>query len=307
MADQGKVPLDAHAIELVKELAVEASGQSMFGVPITGLGAGLPAEIPVLFDRKQQAARSLKALVEEWRTAPARRSGTARVDTLDAFVDLTNRHKDGQSALFGKTGWPDPKLTAVLNYDSADSEARFGDHRIEYAFPLTEEFKAWVGVNAKPMDQDVFAAFMEEHAAELAAPTEGERAEFERLFKERFATPSEVIELSRHLEVFVGARAKHGVRLQSGERTIEFAEEHHNAKGEPVVIPGIFMVSVAAFVRGDPVRLPARLRYRISGGDIKWFYQLYRWEAYLHEEVRHALLEAGRRTELPAFEGQPEG
>jgi hypothetical protein len=120
------------------------------------------------------------------------------------------------------------------------------------------------------------------------------------------ATPSELIMLSRHLEVFVSAKAKQGVRLQTGERVVEFTEEHQNAKGEKIVIPGIFIVSVPAFVDGDAVRIPARLRYRISGGEIKWFYQLYRWETYLREQVGYDLKEAAKKTDLPAFEGAPE-
>jgi uncharacterized protein YfdQ (DUF2303 family) len=62
----------------------------------------------------------------------------------------------------------------VLDYDKEGVPARNRSHRIVYAFPLTEEFKAWVAANAKQMEQDLFAAFLEEHAAELAAPSEGE-------------------------------------------------------------------------------------------------------------------------------------
>lgn len=306
MAEHQKVPVDAHAIELVTNLANAASAPAIVNLDTAGLGEGLPASVPLLFDREEQQFKSSKTLIEDFRTAPARRKGTALVDTLASFIDLVNRHRDGQSALFGKTSWPDPKLTAVLNYDSEGAPARFGDHRVVYAFPLTEEFKAWVGVNGKPMEQEVFAAFLEEHAAELAAPTDGEISEYERLFKEKFATPSEVIELSRHLEVFVAAKAKQGIRLQTGERVVEFAEEHQNAKGERVTIPGIFMVSVPAFVDGEAVRIPARLRYRISGGDIKWFYQLYRWEFFLREQVGYDLKEAADKTGLPSFEGAPE-
>ncbi|WP_353641344.1 DUF2303 family protein [Mesorhizobium sp. WSM2239] len=306
MGDQPKVPLDAHAIELVTSLANAGATPVIQPIVTKGLGAGLPDIVPVAFDRTAQAFKSVKSLVEEFRTAPQRRKGTAKADTLDSFIALVDRHKDAQSALFGKTSWPDPKLTCVLNYDSEGEEARFGDHRVIYSFPLTEEFKAWVNGNAKLMPQDAFAAFLEEHAAELAAPSEGEVSEYERLFKERFATPSELIELSRHLEVFVAARAKQGIRLQSGERTIEFAEEHQNAKGESITIPGIFMVSVPAFVDGDAVRLPARLRYRIASGDIKWFYQLYRWEFFLREQVGYDLKEAAEKTGLTAFEGAPE-
>lgn len=303
MAEQ---QLDAHAIKLLTDLAGEASAPQVKDIATAGLGAGLPEFVPVGFDRKAQTFKSLKGLIEEMRRAPDRRRGTARVDTLQSFIDLVMRHKDDRSALFGKTSWPKPSLTAVLDYDDAAGEARNRSHRIVYDFPLTEEFKVWVEGNATALSQEAFAAFIEEHAAELAAPMDGERSLYEPLFKERFATPSEVLALSRHLEVFVNAKAKQGIRLQTGERVVEFAEEHQNAKGEKVTIPGIFMIALPAFVDGETVRIPARLRYRIVGGDIKWFYQLYRWENFLREQVGLDLKDAGARTGLPYFEGAPE-
>lgn len=305
MAEQ-KTPVDAHAIDLIKQMAVASAAPHLVTVQTAGLGEGLPEAVLLGFDGREHEFLSLKRLVEEYRTAPQRRSGTAIVDTLGSFIDLTNRHKDDQSALFARAIWPSPSLTAVLNYDAEGSGARFGDHRIVYQFPLTDEFTAWVNGNAQPLSQEVFAAFLEEHAAELAAPYDGERSEYERLFNEAMATPQEVVMLSRHLEVHVSSKAKQGIRLQTGERTVEFAEEHQNAKGEKVTIPGIFMVSVPAFVDGEAVRIPARLRYRIAGGEIKWFYQLYRWEFFLREQVQRDLAEAAQETALPAFEGKPE-
>jgi uncharacterized protein YfdQ (DUF2303 family) len=306
MADKQQAPLDSHAVDIVAVLATEAAAPAILNITTSGLGDGLPSSVPVAFDRKNQVFRSVQALIEEQRQFPARRKGTATADTLESFINLVNRHKDDRSALFGRCIWPDPKLTAVIDYDDATGTARNRQHRVVYTFPLTEEFKTWVEMNAKPMPQDVFAAFLEEHAAELASPQDGERSEYERLFNEKMATPSEVVALSRHLEVFVSARVKNGIRLQTGERTVEFKEEHQDAKGEAVVIPGIFMVSVPAFVDGDPVRIPARLRYRIVSGDIKWFYQLYRWEFFLREQVERDLETAAGETELPAFEGAPE-
>ncbi len=298
--------LDAHAIELIERLTQEAGKPEITVIVTKGLGVGLPDAVPVAFDRKTNRFQSLHALIEEARLAPSRRKGTATADTLKSFIDLINRHKDDRSALFGKTTWPEPKLTAVVNYDDAGTDARHGDHRIVYTFPLTAEFKTWIEGNGKPLDQAEFAFFLEEHSAELAAPSDAEKNIYEALFKEGFATPSEVIQLSRHLEVFVAAKAKQGIRLQTGERVVEFAEEHQNANGEKIVIPGIFMVSVPAFIDGDPVRIPARLRYRISGGSIKWFYQLYRWENFLREQVEHDLFDAAKATELPSFQGAPE-
>ncbi|RWO90899.1 DUF2303 family protein [Mesorhizobium sp.] len=301
-----KTPLDAHGIDLVKALALESASPTIMSVTTSGLSAGVPSSLPVAFDRKSQTFKSLKPLIEEFRTAPDRRKGTATVETLASFIALVDRHKDENSVLFGKTAMPDPKLTAVLDYDKEGVAARNRSHRIVYAFPLTEEFKAWVATSGEAMEQEIFAAFLEEHSAELAAPTEGEISEYERLFKEKMATPSEVVALSRHLEVFVAARAKQGIRLQTGERVVEFAEEHQNAKGEAIIVPGVFMVSVPAFVAGDPVRIPARLRYRVKSSKVVWFYQLYRWEFFLREQVGENLKTAADATGLPAFEGAPE-
>jgi uncharacterized protein YfdQ (DUF2303 family) len=300
--------LDAHSIELIEKLTTEAAAPAILFIETAGLGGGLPAKVPVAFDRKSQAFKSLKDKIEEYRIGPARREGTAHADTLKAFIDLVNRHKDANSALFGKTSWPQPKLTAVIDYhDGAlDPDTRVGEHRVEYAFPLTDEFKAWVNGDKKQFDQVEFATYLEDHAAELAEADTMERQTYEGLFREAFASPTELISLSRQLEVHVSSSAKQGVRLASGERTIEFSEQHQTASGEPVVIPGIFMVSVPAFVDGALVRIPARLRYRVAGQSVKWFYQLYRWESFLRDAVEAALAKAGEETGLPTFDGAPE-
>ncbi len=301
--------VEGPAVERIAELAREASKPEILQVPTTGLGRGLPPSVPVLWDRHLQAVIPLIDHIKAARP-DLERKGTAKVGTLESFIALTNRHKDGGSAIFASTSWPGPKLTAVIDYHGTDNVARYGAHKIEYAFPITEEFKAWVDGNGKQQQQEQFAVFLEEHAAELAAPFDGERQEFEALFKERFATPAELIDLSRQLEVFVGAQVKQGTRLQSGERQVVFTTEHTNAAGEKIDIPGIFMVAVVPFLAGDgtptPVRIPARIRYRIKGGDIVWFYQLYRWEDLMRERVQRDLARAAKETELPAFDGAPE-
>ncbi|TDT94517.1 uncharacterized protein YfdQ (DUF2303 family) [Azorhizobium sp. AG788] len=300
---------DAEALNLVAGLGRDASKPELIMLPTKGLKPGLPEHVPVLFDRVKHEVIPVLEHIEAARP-PMERKGTAKVETLASFIALVNRHKDDNCVIFAATSWPSPRLTAVLNYHTAAGEARWSNHRVEYAFPLTDEFKAWVGSNGKEFDQVGFAAFLENHAAELATPLPGEIAEFERLFKERFANPNELIDLSRSLEVFQSAKVKQGVRLQTGERQVIFTTEHTNAAGEPVDIPGIFMVSVAPFVSGDAeaqtVRIPARIRYRIKGGEIAWFYQLYRWEFWLRERVQGDLAIAAKETGLPAYEGAPE-
>ncbi|PZQ82712.1 MAG: hypothetical protein DI549_10935 [Ancylobacter novellus] len=287
-------------------MAKAAAGPHQVEFNTKGLGAGLPETVPALWDAEHQQIVSAWAEIEKYRQKPKASIGTAKVETLESFIDLTNRHKTASSTIFATTAWPNPKLTAVIDYHGTDHAPDFLKHRVEYGFPLTEEFKAWVGQNGKAMEQHDFAEFLEEHAAELASPLDQERTDYEPLFKERFANPNELIDLSRSLEVFVGAKVKQSTRLQSGERQILFETEHMNGKGEPIDIPGIFMISLPPFVDGDVVRIPARIRYRVQGGALMWFFQLYRWEFWLRTRVQNDLLKAGKDTALPTFEGAPE-
>lgn len=298
---------DGEAIRAIAQLAQTALQVTAISIPTKGLGEGLPEEVPALLDPKNGSApHNIKALIEAYRVRPERRTGTAKVSTLQSFIDLANRHKTADSVIFARTEWPEPKLTAVTDYHKVDGTPDYLKHRLEYAFPITDELKAWINGNGKLMEQADFAAFLEEHAAELAAPFEAEVNEYERLFKEKFAAPNDLIALSRNLEIFVGARVKRAERLSSGERTVEFVEEHTNGKGEKVDIPGIFMVAIPAFMDGQPVRIPARLRYRAGGGSISWGYQLYRWQFWLRNQVQTDLDRVAKETGLPAFEGAPE-
>lgn len=301
------IPDQAEGVRAIVELAQEASRVELIKFPTEDLGPGLPAHVPLLIDhRKGGEIAEIGHLIESYRTEPARREGTAQVTTLQSFIALVNRHKDDGSAVFAKTAWPEPHLLAVFDYHDLDGTPRWGKHRARYAFPITDEFKVWIEKNGKAMEQAEFAAFLEDHAAELSAAYPPEAAQFETLFKERFATPADLIALSRNLEIHVGAKVKRAERIQTGERTVEFVEEHLNTKGEKVEIPGIFMVSVPAFVDGEPVRIPARLRYRIAGGSIHWFYQLYRWQFWLRDQIKNDLDTVAQQTALPTFEGAPE-
>lgn len=296
------------AVESIAELAKHAAGATVLNIPTGGLGNGLPPIVPVLFDHRPngRGLQALKEEIERFRIEPERRVGRANAATLQSFIDLINYHKDDSSALFAQSEWPNPCLTAIIDYHTEAHDPRHLQHRILYNFPVTDEFKAWIDRDGKPFTQTEFAAFVEEHAAELASPFEAERSEFERLFKVTFATPTQMITLSRGLQVNVEATVKQNVVLQSGEGELEFSEAHLDKRGEKLTVPGLFMVAVPAFLDGDPIRLPARLRYRVSGGKVTWFYQLYRWKFWLRDRVQKDLAEVTKETDVRAFEGSPE-
>lgn len=294
-------------IEAISRLAREGQDIHIKTFSTEGLGDGLPSQIALAIDPSTRRIYDLHDQIEAYRQAPARPIGIAQTYTLSSFIDLVNRQADPEkSVIFANANYPGMSLTAVLDYNSVDHTPGHLAHRITYTFPITDELCAWLDNDGKLLPQAVFAEWLEEHSPDLSSPADGEIDFYEPLFRERFATPARLIELSRDLEVHVGSRIKQSLRLASGERSLQFVTEHSDASGQPISIPGIFMISVPAWLDGDPVRIPARLRYRVSGGEIAWSYQLYRADVALRERVKLDLDEAADGTQLPTFEGIPE-
>lgn len=300
---------DAEAIKVFADLAQKAAGKMTFAEikPPEG-SVGLPDSVLVgLIDGQSPKMLPLREAFDAWRRKPERRTGVAKTTTLASFIDLVELHKGDNSALFAKTTWPEPSLTAVIDYHSKE-EADNCAHRIHYAFPLTDEFKAWIGGNGKPFNQIDFATFVEDRIADMSAPMDGEIAEYEKLFRSKFALPTEMIDLSRGLRVNVEERVTNAFMMQSGESELQFSTEHRDSKGEKLVVPGLFMLCLPVFIDGSVVRIPARLRYRVVPGEgtILWSYNLYRWEVLLRERVSSDFAIAAKQTGLPSFEGAPE-
>jgi hypothetical protein len=307
VAELKGVCADAEAIKTFADLAQKAAGaiETASLSPPSG-SVGLPTSVPVAKRvGKEPAFSSLKSLFEDWREKPARRKGVAEVTTLASFIDLVNRHKGDHSALFARTLWPEPSLTGVIDYHDKDL-ADNCDHRVDYAFPVTEEFTAWIDGDGKPMTQFEFGAFVEEHISDLSVPLDSEREEYEPLFKTKFAIPTEMVMLARGLKVNVEERVVNAHLMQSGEAEIHFSTEHKNGDGEPLVVPGLFMLRLPLFVDGSLVGIPARLRYRVKNGVLEWTYAMYRWKFWLRQRVQSDFAIAVQQTGLPGFEGAPE-
>ncbi|MFG1255920.1 DUF2303 family protein [Xanthobacter flavus] len=292
----------------IAELGAKVAEPAVGSIPLDpNIHVGLPPGLPIVWDPRKGEFMAVKSYAEQFRLKPARKVGTAKALTLESFIALANRHKTEHTAVFADTTWQKPGFTAVIDYheNASGGPADNGKHRIHYDFPLSEEWKAWVKLNGEPMNQLEFAAFLEDHIQELCSPTEAEKIALERDFATTVATPAEVVQLSRGLQVHVASQVKNAHTLQTGAGQIQWQEEHQTADGKPLIVPGIFLLNIAPFFMGEPVRIPVRLRYRV-GGKITWFYQIFRPDFFVTERVRDDLDKVRQETSLPAFEGAPE-
>ena len=296
------------AAEFIAQLGAEAAGVTIEHVAPPVM-IGMPDSVPIgVVHGRQPSLLDLSQYFERYRTRPEQKRGVATALTFESFCDLTNRHKTEHSAVFANTEWREPSLTAVIDYHEnvPDGLAENGKHRVHYAFPLSEEWKTWIKGDGQKMTQADFAYFLEDRVAELSSPFEAEVITYQRDFATTVATPSQLVQLSRGLQVHVGTKVKAMHTLQSGEGQIQWEESHSDADGKALKVPGIFILQIAPFFMGEKIRVPVRLRYRPSGGEVIWTYHIYRPDQAITEHVRATLAEARERTGLPAYEGKPE-
>ena len=295
-------------LDIMAKLGTKAAGIEIVALHKPAGMLGVPDEIPVALRRGgNPGVESLAQLFDYYRDHPKRKSGSAKAQTFESFCALTNRHKTDDSVIFADMDWKKPRLTTIVDYHQNQSGglADNGKHRIRYAFPLSEEWNAWLKMDGEAIKQQDFAWFLEDRILEVSSPEAADLA-YEQQFGTKIALASQLVELSRGLNVRVDSVVKNAVTLQTGEASIQFEEAHTDAAGQPLKVPGLFMLNIAPFFMGDKVRIPVRLRYRIVGGKVMWFYNIYRPDLVITETVRASLFEAKRETELTAFEGEPE-
>jgi len=253
---------------------------------------------------------SVHKLIDEWRLAPERREGIAKITSLQSFIDHVNRFKDEDSVIFANDGLK-PGLLAVLDYHRAGaaSAPRFGKHRTAYEFPLSDEWTAWKTVENKNLSQADFAEFLEDRLPDVLSPEDASDIDRDLMAKigPAYASPQEMLTVSRGLRIHVEHRITNKVNLSSGEVELQFEEEHRDAQGfARVNVPGAFLIGIPVFRKGPPYKIPVRLRYRTGNGSITWFYQLYRDEVVFDDAMIEAIEKVKAETQLPLLFGTPE-
>lgn len=260
---------------------------------------------------------NLGPIVEATRMAPIRRKGTAKLASIASFIDHANRFKDADSIVYAEPDQlaekPKPRLLSVLDYHRAGGEGdpRWGVHRGLYEFPLSEEWRAWMAADGKTLEQAHFAEFIEDRIGDVlpspdAVDPADNLARIMREFQTTFATPAKLMELSRGLKINEVSQVANVVNLSSGEGQISWTSEHQDAQGQPMKVPGAFLIAIPVFFAGPAYRIPVRLRYRKAGQKIVWTLLLYRPEITFRHAFDEAVELVAEQTKLPVLHGTPE-
>jgi hypothetical protein len=275
-----------------------------------------------LTEKHRKAAEYLK---------PARRKGTARFDDLQSLIAWTNRFKGSTSALFAKPDMTAPTLTCVADYhaqgeadhasSTGDPTARHCHHRAIYDFPLSEEWKAWMGISGKPLEKDDLGEFIEANAKDIMDPTPAVLKGIEasknenwenRLIKTaqqiegRYGQLTQLLAMSKQFQVYEKSDLTVSTNRDTGESEIQFLNEHKDADGKPLNIPNLIIIAIPVFMGGAPYRMPVRFRYRKMGGSVRFIMSIYNPEKAFEAAFNEAVTEATEATGLLTLMGTPE-
>lgn len=251
-------------------------------------------------------------------TFPRFRRGTASMTSIVSFIDHVNRFGDADTAVFADDNRRAPKLTAVLDYHRANTggaigQFRHGKHRTTFAFPLSDEWKAWTEKNGVVMSMSQFALFLEDRIGDIALAGDEFPEDVARFVavnggEGSIADYASLIELSRGLKVYEQANVEEATNLASGEGHIRFSVEHETRTrtGGTLKVPTMFFIAIPIFNKGPFYRIAARLRYRKTAEGVKFWFDLYRSDRSFDHAFAEAVDKVDAETQASVFFGAPE-
>lgn len=223
---------------------------------------------------------------------PDRIHGSVNLDTVDSFIDYLNTFKDGGTRVYCRADFVKGACTmvGVLNGNVHEGGADYQDHRAVYAPKQTLEWGTWIGSNKKPMPQGDFAQFLEDNMRDIATVA-------------GLPTGSEMFAMSRELEINRDARIKSAIRPQSGGVTLEYVDTDDEGTVKRMQVFERFALGIKPFLEGSAYQVDARLRYRLSGGAVNFWYELIRPDLTIAAAVNDEILKVREKADVVVLMG----
>jgi uncharacterized protein YfdQ (DUF2303 family) len=175
-----------------------------------------------------------------------------------SFCSYVNTFKDHRTRIFAD---PEKKtFTAALDYHGAgEMIPEFLSHRAGFTLSLSDQWNAWIALNAKQIPQATFAEFIEDNRRYLVSPDS--------------ATMLEVVQdLEAHIDVNFASK----INRQNGSARLSYDEVVKGSVANGTIeIPENFTIGLPVFFGEASVQIEARLRFRVSSGKLNFEFKFY--------------------------------
>jgi uncharacterized protein YfdQ (DUF2303 family) len=203
----------------------------------------------------------ISTAIEKVQTVRDRKQGTVQVKDLASLIACcADQGASGPGYIYAD---PDARtITAVFN-DQRGTSAGWRDHRAVFKAEHTPEFAKWLAQDKKRMAQTDFAEFIEDNLADIAEPA-----------------AAVLLEVASTIQATTGINFASAKRLHDGQTQLTYTENIEAKAGASgaLQIPREFTLGLRIFKNGDGYKIKARLKYRLQGGGISFWYELDRVE-----------------------------
>lgn len=215
------------------------------------------------------ALRDISEAVEKQQDAPNRKRGTVQLKSLQSLMDYMADMNAADGAIMDAFAYANPDtrtITTIFNDHKAGGGWR--DHRATFTAEFTAEFKKWLDNSGKPMGQTEFAEFIEDNMADITEPE-----------------AAKLLEMALTIQAKTDINFSSAKRLQNGQVQLQYTEAINATAGSNggLEIPKEFALGLRIFKNGSGYKLRARLKYRLNGGVIKFWYELDRPERSIED------------------------
>jgi uncharacterized protein YfdQ (DUF2303 family) len=219
--------------------------------------------------------------------APRRKTGVTRIIDAESFVMHVNDHKTGSTRLYAV---PDQGTVTAVFDDHSATDPGWGQHRVILQVKKTREWLHWETADGKLGKQTEFANHIEDGLLEIREPD-----------------GATMLELAQSFQAHTNVTFRTSDRLANGERQFTYDEEVTAAAGRTgnLAVPEQFVLGIAPYEGTDPYRVEARLRWRLSNGQLSIGYKLTRPADVLRVAFDEILSAIATETQLGAMLGTP--
>ena len=233
------------------------------GYPQVGLG---PEFAPFTVLPRSNGCMEVVGLTAFQKVRPDRIVRRATFTTAESFALYVKEFWTEATRLYAYVGRgaDDGEIVAVLddhlapNETESESLAAWCSHRAALRPQVSEQWEAWLSMNRKPMSQEAFAEFIEEHLGDVIDPK-----------------PAAMLEAATNLSAHKTARFGSSIRLSDGQVQFGYVEEIRGNQTEGSMrAPEIFTLHIPVYYAAPSVAVTARLRYRFPDGKLTMWYAL---------------------------------
>ena len=226
--------------------------------------------------------------IEKAQRVPSRKRGTVQLFDLDSLIQHA---KDQANATDGYiyASPADSTITAVFN-DQRCSVPGWRDHRAYFKAEYTPEFSRWLSNSGKQKDQTAFAEFIEDNLADITEPG-----------------AQTLLDVATTIQANTSITFGSAKRLQDGQVQLQYTEviDATAGAGGALSIPKTFKIGLRVFQRGEGYMLTARLKYRLAGGKVSFWYELDRPEATIEAAFNGYVAQLRAESGYTVLMGKP--